>query len=74
MPTIALRAGGYLDTVEEGVNGLFFEEPTAEAIREAVEQERRKAFSAERIRSRAASFSEAGFIDHLRGGITALRS
>lgn len=35
-PTIALRAGGYLDTIREGVNGAFFDEPTAAAIRQAI--------------------------------------
>ena len=35
-PTLALRAGGYLDTVAEGVSGLFFDAPTPEAIRAAV--------------------------------------
>ncbi|MDP5227714.1 MULTISPECIES: glycosyltransferase [Arthrobacter] len=35
-PTIALRAGGYLDSIVEGVNGVFFEEPTAASIRASV--------------------------------------
>ena len=32
-PTLALRAGGYLDTIADGVNGAFFDEPTADAAR-----------------------------------------
>ena len=31
-PTLALRGGGYLDTVAEGVNGLFFDRPDADSI------------------------------------------
>lgn len=37
VPTLALEAGGYLDTVDPGVSGLFFPEPTAAAVAEAVE-------------------------------------
>lgn len=32
VPTVALRAGGYLDTIVDGVNGVFVEEPTVEAV------------------------------------------
>ena len=39
-PTLALRAGGYLDTVAEDVSGLFFDAPTPEAIRAAVVADR----------------------------------
>ena len=35
-PCLALRAGGYLDTVVEGVTGWFFDEATAPALRAAV--------------------------------------
>ena len=35
-PSIALRAGGYLDTVREGATGRFFDVPTAAAIADAV--------------------------------------
>ena len=67
VPTIALRAGGYLDTVEEGVNGLFFEEPTAEAIREAVHRfDENPPEERTRIIDRAARFSEEHFVDALR--------
>jgi glycosyltransferase involved in cell wall biosynthesis len=35
-PVIALRDGGLRETVEEGVTGTFFEEPTADALADAV--------------------------------------
>ncbi|MCD6519429.1 MAG: glycosyltransferase [Anaerolineae bacterium] len=35
-PVIAYAAGGALDTIEEGRTGLFFHEPTPEALAEAV--------------------------------------
>ena len=31
-PVVALRAGGFLDTVVEGVTGVFVDEPTAEHV------------------------------------------
>ncbi|MEM9418358.1 MAG: glycosyltransferase [Planctomycetota bacterium] len=35
-PVIALRQGGVTETVEDGVTGVFFDEPTPEAVAEAV--------------------------------------
>ncbi len=60
-PTLALRAGGYLDTVTEGLNGVFFTEPTASAIREAVTRTRGTAWDEGAIRAHADRFSEARF-------------
>lgn len=37
-PVIALGRGGVLDSVIDGKTGLFFDEPTAEALNEAVER------------------------------------
>lgn len=37
-PVIALRAGGALDSVRENETGLFFDEPTAEALIETIER------------------------------------
>lgn len=37
-PVIALREGGYLETVREGVSGTFFPGQTAESLREAIER------------------------------------
>ena len=37
-PVIALREGGARETLIEGVNGTFFDEPTVDALAEAVER------------------------------------
>ncbi|MBB6430125.1 glycosyltransferase [Algisphaera agarilytica] len=37
-PVIALRRGGLTETVEDGVTGVFFDEPTPEAVTEAVQK------------------------------------
>ncbi|WP_114853269.1 glycosyltransferase [Brachybacterium sp. YJGR34] len=65
VPTLALRAGGYLDTVSEGVNGLFFAAPTAAAIRDGVAQNRRATWDAAAIRGHVQAFSEERFIAQL---------
>lgn len=71
-PTIALRAGGYLDTIIEGVTGGFIESPTAPAIREAVLAFRAGHWDADAIREHAQRFSEEHFRDRLRAEVFAL--
>ena len=67
VPTIALRAGGYLDTVQDGVNGAFFDSPEASTIRSAIERSTHAAkLDAHAIRERAEQFSEVRFHAELR--------
>lgn len=73
-PTLALRAGGYLDTVREDVNGTFFERPVADDIRQAVESNRTRRWDHEAIRRHADTFSEARFRDRLLEEVTSLIS
>lgn len=65
-PVIALRAGGFLDTIKEGVNGTFIEAPTAEAIRAAVLDFKPEVFSADVISQHIDRFSESRFIAQVR--------
>lgn len=73
-PTIALRGGGYLDTILEGVTGMFFDEPAASEIREAVLRFKPDKWDAELIRSHVARFSEENFRARLHHEVTALAS
>ncbi|MBK6440729.1 MAG: glycosyltransferase [Actinomycetales bacterium] len=66
VPTLALEAGGYLDTVAPGVSGLFFAEPTPAAVTAAVEAGERHTWSAEAIRAHAARYSQEEFVAALR--------
>lgn len=68
VPTIALRAGGYLDTIEEGVNGTYFDEATPLCIRSAV-QEAPMPEDREDIRAHVAGFGEDRFIGAIRGRV-----
>ncbi|MDD5103057.1 MAG: glycosyltransferase, partial [Candidatus Peribacteraceae bacterium] len=61
-PVIALRRGGVLDTVREGRTGVFFEEQTVDALRDALERFERMTFDHAAIREHARQFSS----DHFR--------
>ena len=47
-PTLALGAGGYLDTVVPGTTGIFFSHPTPREIRAAVLTARTRQWSGDR--------------------------
>ena len=74
VPTIALRAGGYLDTVLEGVSGAFFDSPEPSMIRRSIDHHSRGVFpDPHAIRARAEQFSEERFHAELRTLIDDLR-
>jgi glycosyltransferase involved in cell wall biosynthesis len=72
VPVVALRAGGYLDTVVDGHNGLFFDEPTASAISAAVERAAARDWPADVLRTHAEGFGEERFADRIREEAEAL--
>lgn len=65
-PALALRAGGYLDTVVEGVSGIFFDSATPAAIIDAVESLESAPLDADAIRRHGQRFSSEVFIAALR--------
>lgn len=71
-PTLALRAGGYLDTIAEGVSGSFFERPRAADIRAAVKGNAGRHWDENAIRAHAELFSEARFHARLRDEVDRL--
>jgi glycosyltransferase involved in cell wall biosynthesis len=62
-PVIAFGKGGALETVVEGVTGMFFKEQTTESLIETVEKFEAKIndFSSEQIRVHAEKFSKEIF-------------
>lgn len=64
-PVIALAKGGALDTVVPGLTGLFFAEPSVEALITAMEQLESMSFNPAIIRANAERFSEARFRQEL---------
>ena len=65
-PAAVLRWGGFLDTVEEGESGIFFEMPTPEAVANAVREVRAGRWHEDAIRAHAARFSEERFLERMR--------
>jgi len=65
-PTIALRFGGYLETVVDGHTGLFFDHPEPALIARAVQSLDTAVIDAERIVEHARGFNEERFADRVR--------
>jgi glycosyltransferase involved in cell wall biosynthesis len=63
-PVLALRRGGAVETVAEGVSGEFFDDPVPEVLADGVRRlrENRKQYSPELIRRRAEAYSSERFL------------
>ncbi|BDX33883.1 glycosyl transferase [Mycobacterium antarcticum] len=71
-PAIALRYGGFLDTIDEGISGMYFDEPTSSDIREAVDRFEMTKFDSDKVRDHVKQFSEAAFSDKLHAAVNGL--
>ena len=60
-PVIAYKAGGVMDTVIDGVTGVFFEEQTTAALIKALEKFERSSFEPELVRQEALKFDKEIF-------------
>jgi glycosyltransferase involved in cell wall biosynthesis len=72
-PSAVLRWGGYLDTVRDGVTGLFFDQPTPAEIAEGVWRSLSSRWSDSSIRNHASLFSETRFRSEMSAIIGALQ-
>lgn len=68
-PSLTLRAGGYLDTVREGVTGLHVDAADPVLFRAGLAEADARRWDATVLRSHAERFSEAGFADRLRAEV-----
>ena len=64
-PVIALRAGGYLETVVEGATGIFFDVPDPESIGIAMHRLSHHEFIPADLQGHASAFSTVRFIEQL---------
>jgi glycosyltransferase involved in cell wall biosynthesis len=71
-PVIAFQGGGALDTINEGVNGLFFKEHTVESLRHAVQsfESGKYNFDPQTIRMQALRFDKGIFKTKINDFIT----
>lgn len=68
-PSIVLRWGGFLDTIAEGVTGIYFDSPTASNVAAAVRDFTTRDWDGDRIRAHAERFTEEHFAKRLRDEI-----
>lgn len=73
VPSVSLRAGGYLDTVFEEVTGVHVDSPEPTAFLEGIEAALRRTWDPGAIRAHAATFSEERFAERVRDQLSAVR-
>ncbi|MGG5259347.1 glycosyltransferase [Phycicoccus avicenniae] len=73
VPTVSLGEGGYLDTVVDGLTGMYVEGPTAGAFRAGIAEAGRRSWDTEVVLKHADEFGEARFGERMRDVVTALR-
>ncbi|MFE6236483.1 glycosyltransferase [Cellulosimicrobium sp. NPDC057862] len=65
-PSVVLRDGGYLDTVVEGVNGVFFDAPRPELVADAVEAAVARTWDDDAVTAHVATFGRDRFVERLQ--------
>lgn len=70
-PVIAFRAGGALDTVQDGVTGILFDEQTVESLAAAIRRVGEVAWDTARLQAHAGAFRPEVFREGLRAAIDA---
>ncbi len=71
-PVVAYGRGGVLETVVDGVSGVFFSQQTPEALRDAIDRAAAISWDRHAIRTHAEAFGVQTFIDGLDRCITRL--
>lgn len=66
VPTLALQAGGYLDTVQDGINGSYFRSAEPREVAAAVRRNEGTRWNRADVRAVAARFNEERFIGEIR--------
>lgn len=73
-PVIAYQAGGVLDYVQDGKNGLFFKDQTIDSLAKVLEESPRHKFNNQTVAASAQKFSAATFRDSLHKFINDIQS
>ncbi|GAA2127110.1 glycosyltransferase [Nocardioides bigeumensis] len=74
VPTVALRGGGYLDTIVEHRTGEFFDDSQPAAIRAAVRRAEEATWSREALQLHASAFTAGPFVERIREEVAQLSS
>ncbi len=65
-PVIALRGGGLMETVEEGVSGVFFDQANEDDLGKAIAAAEKTTWQRKRIQAEAERFSKERFAKNLQ--------
>jgi glycosyltransferase involved in cell wall biosynthesis len=68
-PSVVLRWGGFLDTVVEGITGMYFDHPDAVSIADALDRFETSSFDPDKIRGHVEQFTEERFADFLYAAV-----
>lgn len=68
-PAAALRWGGFLDTIDEGRTGVFFSEPAAHGVVDAIRNVQATSWQGPAIQMTAERFSEGRFAERVSAAI-----
>ena len=68
-PTVALRFGGFLDTVSEGSTGVFFDQPRPVDVRLALEEAASIAWEEDLLRQHGNRYNESRFVAGLKSAV-----
>lgn len=66
VPAVALRGGGFLETVLEGETGVFVDRPDPDLIAAGLARSDAEKWDGARLRARAEEFGERRFIERIR--------
>ena len=69
-PVIGLKKGGALDMIDEGVNGIYFDEQTPKSLAAAMEKFSQLKFDRSAVMASAEKFSEAEFVRKMKKIVT----
>ena len=72
-PVVALREGGVLDTVVEGVTGIFFDRPEVDSLRRALDEVETRTWDRAALREHARKFSRERFDREFRAQLSSLQ-
>ncbi|MBM6399144.1 glycosyltransferase [Phycicoccus sp. MQZ13P-5] len=73
VPTVSLGAGGYLDTVVDGLTGLFVEAPEVGAFRAGIAEATGRSWDTAAVLAQADAFGEERFGERIREAVSSLR-
>jgi glycosyltransferase involved in cell wall biosynthesis len=73
-PSVVLRWGGFLDTVAEGVTGIYFDEPDPVSIGAAIDRFEASSFDPDGVRAHVEQFTEERYAAALHAAVDDLAS